>query len=410
MEKYCPSCGRVLGDVDFKLCPYCGNQLHEREGRQSIPRELRHKVFARDGYRCRECGKGRDETSLEIDHIIPVSKGGTNHIDNLQTLCKECNRAKYTDEWVGGISTEEILKKELTHLIAEYEETENKLSLATSEEDKFHFKYKLIKLGEKISEIQTKLKDMLFEKNYDINKVKEEFYRQKDSLFEMLFFKLDKFSFNSLKGNLDFIFCDNPEDCLRDIVYSYTAFEIMHVLKSKALVIRNNYYSGNGKKQGITIFDPDELIPYMRKPAEEITFKIYNLSMFAAKLDNNPYWSREAREFEFNLEKLLENGTCDEISEYIKNAGHVSFGSWEYNVSLKEYLNYNNYYYCPRCGKRVKSPGLCSDCIVITPPVSKPQPQSQPKFEIKFMSCPNCGKQIQTNAIRCKYCKTMLKK
>ena len=54
MEKYCTSCGRVLGDVDFKLCPYCGNQLREREGRQSIPRELRHKVFARDGYRCRE--------------------------------------------------------------------------------------------------------------------------------------------------------------------------------------------------------------------------------------------------------------------------------------------------------------------------------------------------------------------
>ena len=48
MEKYCTSCGRVLGDVDFKLCPYCGNQLREREGRQSIPRELRHKVFARE--------------------------------------------------------------------------------------------------------------------------------------------------------------------------------------------------------------------------------------------------------------------------------------------------------------------------------------------------------------------------
>ena len=132
--------------------------------------------------------------------------------------------------------------------------------------------------------------------------------------------------------------------------------------------------------------------------------------MFAAKLDNNPYWSREAREFEFNLERLLEEGTCDEISEYIKNAGHVSFGPWEYSVSLKEYLNYNKYYYCPRCGKRVKSSGLCSDCIIATPPVSKPQPQPQPKFEIKYMSCPDCGEQIQTNAIRCKYCKTMLKK
>lgn len=83
MEKYCTNCGRVFGDVDFLLCPYCGNQLSEREGRQSIPRELRHKVFARDGYRCRECGKTNKETSLEIDHIVPVSKGGTNHIDKI---------------------------------------------------------------------------------------------------------------------------------------------------------------------------------------------------------------------------------------------------------------------------------------------------------------------------------------
>ena len=76
----------------------------------------------------------------------------------------------------------------------------------------------------------------------------------------MLFFKLDKFSFNSLKGTLN-PFCDNPEECLKDMIYNYTAFEIMHVLKMKALTIKSNYYSGNGKKQGITIFNPDELIP-----------------------------------------------------------------------------------------------------------------------------------------------------
>ena len=112
MEKYCSSCGRVFKDSDFKICPYCGNKLSEREGRQPIPRKLRHQVFQRDGYRCRECGATNKETKLEIDHIIPVSKGGTNNINNLQTLCKDCNRAKYTQSWIGGSKTS-IQKNEI---------------------------------------------------------------------------------------------------------------------------------------------------------------------------------------------------------------------------------------------------------------------------------------------------------
>ena len=102
MEKYCKSCGRVFKDSDFKLCPYCGNKLSTRTGRQPIPRKLRHQVFQRDNYRCRECGATNKQTRLHVDHIVPVAKGGTNDLSNLQTLCEACNRAKYTDEWVGG--------------------------------------------------------------------------------------------------------------------------------------------------------------------------------------------------------------------------------------------------------------------------------------------------------------------
>ena len=89
MEKYCKSCEKVFDDLNYKFCPFCGGELDTRYGRQPIPRKLRHEVFKRDGYRCRECGASKDETSLEIDHITPVARGGTNDIDNLQTLCRE---------------------------------------------------------------------------------------------------------------------------------------------------------------------------------------------------------------------------------------------------------------------------------------------------------------------------------
>lgn len=64
--------------------------------------KLRHVVFQRDFYRCLDCGATNKETVLEIDHIIPVSKGGSTTLDNLQTLCKKCNRSKHARTWSGG--------------------------------------------------------------------------------------------------------------------------------------------------------------------------------------------------------------------------------------------------------------------------------------------------------------------
>jgi ATP adenylyltransferase len=44
--------------------------------------------------RCALCGATSAEGRIEVDHIIPRSKGGTNDISNLQALCDECNRGK----------------------------------------------------------------------------------------------------------------------------------------------------------------------------------------------------------------------------------------------------------------------------------------------------------------------------
>ena len=64
--------------------------------RENIPYELRQAVFERDNYTCQYCGRSYDEADLEIEHIIPISKGGNNDIRNIATACRACNRAKGT--------------------------------------------------------------------------------------------------------------------------------------------------------------------------------------------------------------------------------------------------------------------------------------------------------------------------
>jgi len=69
----------------------------ELQKTRTIPLSVRIKVLSRDNFRCVFCGKSpaiNAGTLLHIDHIVPFSKGGINTIDNLQTLCEECNLGK----------------------------------------------------------------------------------------------------------------------------------------------------------------------------------------------------------------------------------------------------------------------------------------------------------------------------
>lgn len=59
--------------------------------------KLRSYIKNRDGYACLQCGvslASEPHLLLEVDHIVPVSKGGLSTHENLQTLCWRCNRTK----------------------------------------------------------------------------------------------------------------------------------------------------------------------------------------------------------------------------------------------------------------------------------------------------------------------------
>jgi hypothetical protein len=68
-----------------------GELFGEQPKRPPIPREVVDAVYRRDGGRCVYCGSTEN---LQLDHIIPFSKGGSTTIENLQLLCQKCNLEK----------------------------------------------------------------------------------------------------------------------------------------------------------------------------------------------------------------------------------------------------------------------------------------------------------------------------
>lgn len=59
--------------------------------RRKLPRALREIVFKRDAFTCLLCGTGE---RLTVDHVLAVSRGGSDDLSNLRTLCHSCNARK----------------------------------------------------------------------------------------------------------------------------------------------------------------------------------------------------------------------------------------------------------------------------------------------------------------------------
>jgi len=94
IKKHC----KVCGFENFTLsstCPNCGIEFKEieevKQDSRYIPKEVIGQVWLRYEGKCVQCGSS---INLQLDHIIPYSKGGATSLDNLQLLCKKCNMEK----------------------------------------------------------------------------------------------------------------------------------------------------------------------------------------------------------------------------------------------------------------------------------------------------------------------------
>ena len=62
--------------------------------RKPLPKRLRHGVLAAAGHRCEIAGSECTGLATEVDHIRPVSQGGSDSRENLRASCRTCNMAR----------------------------------------------------------------------------------------------------------------------------------------------------------------------------------------------------------------------------------------------------------------------------------------------------------------------------
>lgn len=60
----------------------------------SVSKRLRYEILRRDNHTCRYCGESAPDVKLTIDHVVPVSLGGSDEPGNLVAACPDCNAGK----------------------------------------------------------------------------------------------------------------------------------------------------------------------------------------------------------------------------------------------------------------------------------------------------------------------------
>ena len=74
-----------------------------RKSQRQIDQHISWRVFRRDGYCCRYCG--RDDVPLTVDHVILWEQGGATVEDNLVSACRRCNKVRGNTEYASWIQS-----------------------------------------------------------------------------------------------------------------------------------------------------------------------------------------------------------------------------------------------------------------------------------------------------------------
>ena len=91
-EKIIKICDQEIIKYEEKF----GKNIWKHRARDSriISGSIRYKVLTNAKHRCELCGIDAKEKALDVDHIVPINKGGPNVIENMQALCYTCNSQK----------------------------------------------------------------------------------------------------------------------------------------------------------------------------------------------------------------------------------------------------------------------------------------------------------------------------
>ena len=88
----------LMARCDAKISEYLDKRSdpwsHRRKSTGYIPGTQRYEILKRARFRCELCGVAADHKAIEVDHIVPRNRGGTDDTSNLQALCYSCNATK----------------------------------------------------------------------------------------------------------------------------------------------------------------------------------------------------------------------------------------------------------------------------------------------------------------------------
>ena len=88
--------GGVTKDKRHRMVLQQNREARKRQNGGSFTLGEWETLKAQYNWTCPACGRSEPDIKLSVDHIIPVSGGGSNNIENIQPLCISCNSKKKT--------------------------------------------------------------------------------------------------------------------------------------------------------------------------------------------------------------------------------------------------------------------------------------------------------------------------